>query len=131
MEVPPDITEVAAQAANQNITHFPWITWVWVVILSSWGGVAGYIKKVRTGRTPRFSLMELVGEIVTSSFAGVITFLLARAYHMDELLTAALVGLSGHMGSRVVYLIEGFLQKRFGLKVDVSINENPTRRDKP
>ena len=37
------------------------ITYAWVIILATWGGVAGYIRRLKCGQL--FSLTELVGEL--------------------------------------------------------------------
>lgn len=88
------------------------ITYVWVLALASWGGVVGYIRKVGAGEIHRYSFTEFVGEIVTSAFAGMLTFLLCEAAGMTPLLTAAFVGISGHMGSRAIYQLECWAKKR-------------------
>ena len=92
---------------------FSFATYAWVLLLSCWGGVAGYIRKIRMGLVPRFSLTELVGELFTSGFVGVITFYLCESSQIDPLISAALVGISGHMGSRAIFTIEKFLQNKF------------------
>lgn len=97
------------------------LTYVWVVVLSWWGGFASYIRKVRMGLTPRFSLVELIGELVISGFSGMITYFFAVAAEFDGYITAALVGMAGHMGSRIFYFAEMYIQKKFRLNVNVEI----------
>lgn len=87
------------------------ITYAWVIILATWGGVAGYIRRLKCGQL--FSLTELVGELCISGFAGVLTFFLCESAHIQPVLSAALVGISGHMGSRAIFLIEQFFTKKF------------------
>jgi hypothetical protein len=43
----------------------------------------------------------------------VITFYLCESSQIDPLISAALVGISGHMGSRAIFTIEKFLQNKF------------------
>jgi len=93
-----------------------WLTYAWVLVLSSWGGVVGYLRKVNSGQLDRFSLTHLAGEIMTSAFAGVITYWLATAADINDLVTAALVGVSGHMGTRAVCMIETYLQEKVAPK---------------
>ena len=93
-------------------------TMIWVLALSTWGGIAGYVRKIKQGKTKRFSLTELVGEIVISSFVGVITYFLCKSSGIDETITAAVVGVSSHMGSRAIYLIEILVRKKTGLDID-------------
>lgn len=95
------------------------LTYAWMVALSLWGGTASYVRKVRMGMTPRFSLTELVGELVISGFSGIVTFYLCQYAEFPMPLTAAMVGISGHMGSRVFYLLEQILQKRAGVRISL------------
>lgn len=60
--------------------------------------------------------MELVGEVLTSAFAGILTFWLCEASDINPLVTAALVGISGHMGSRAIYHMETWAEARFPRK---------------
>lgn len=96
---------------DKDPTSFTLLTYGWVWLLSCWGGVVTYIRKVRAGVIPRYSLMEFVGELCTSGFAGVLTFYLCQASSMSGTLTAVFVGISGHMGSRLLFLLENRLKK--------------------
>ena len=58
----------------------------------------------------KYSLVEFIGEVSTSAFAGVITFWLCEAGGINPLITAALVGVSGHMGSRAIFHLETWAQ---------------------
>lgn len=81
-------------------------TWLWVIILSAWGGIASYIRKVRCGIIARFSLVEIIGDIVISAFVGVVTFLLCDSAGIPQGLSAAIIGVSAHMGSRAIFAFE-------------------------
>jgi hypothetical protein len=80
------------------------------------GGVANYIRKVKAGKADKFSVMEVIGEIFTSGFTGLITFWFCEAAHIDPLLTAVFVGVAGHMGSRAIALFEELLKNKVGAK---------------
>lgn len=84
---------------------------MWVSILSLLGATTNYIRKIRAGKIERFSISELVGDIVISFFLGVITFLLCKGAGFDEYLTAGLVGLVSHMGTRGIVMLEDFIPK--------------------
>jgi hypothetical protein len=92
------------------------ITYVWVFGLSAWGGFVSFLRKMREGKARPFNVMELIGEIVTSAFAGMITFWLCEAANINPLLTAAFVGISGHMGSRAIAMIEHYYTKKFDVE---------------
>lgn len=83
----------------------------WMIGLSFWGGIAGYLRKVKQGNQ-RFSFTELIGELFISGFVGVLTFLLCQSAQLNMLLTAAIVGISGHMGSRAILTIEKMLESK-------------------
>lgn len=92
------------------------ITYLWVIGLSAWGGAVSFIRKVQNGEARALNIAELIGEIFTSAFAGVITFWLCEAAQINQLVTAALVGISGHMGSRAIYHLESWAEERFTKK---------------
>lgn len=97
---------------EKDPTTYGLLTYIWVVLLSTWGGLVNWLRKYKSGTMPTFNLMELIGEIATSAFAGLLTFWLCEAALFEPLITAALVGVSGHMGSRAIYLLETMLHTK-------------------
>jgi NhaP-type Na+/H+ and K+/H+ antiporter len=97
---------------ERDPSTFDLITYAWVIFLSGLGGLVAFLRKIKEGHARAFNLLEFVGEIVTSAFTGIITFYLCESAHVDRLLTAALIGVSGHMGSRALFLIENYLSKK-------------------
>lgn len=93
--------------------NYSLLTYAWVVVLSMWGGVVSYLRKVKDGVLHKFSIVELIGELFTAGFIGIITFWLCEWSDMSPLLSAALIAISGHMGSRAIFQVEGFLKSRF------------------
>jgi len=89
-------------------------TYLWVFFVSMLGGFVSFMKKVKDGAARAFNFSEFIGEIVTSAFAGILTFWLCEAANFSPLITAALVGVSGHMGSRAIFMLE----KKFESKID-------------
>ncbi|MGR8932654.1 MAG: phage holin family protein [Gammaproteobacteria bacterium] len=77
-----------------------------VCAISVWGGIASYIRKLRSGLFVRFTLAELIGEITISGFVGFVTFFVCRSYGVSVELTAAMCGICAHMGSRSVFTME-------------------------
>ena len=53
---------------------YSFITYGWVFALAILGGVVSFMRKLQEGHTRVFNLVEFIGEIVTSAFAGVLTF---------------------------------------------------------
>lgn len=89
------------------------ITYLWVGLLAAWGGLVSFMRKRRQGEARPWNIMELVGELFTSAFVGVITFWLCEAADIHPLVTAALVGICGHMGSRALFHLEKWAEARF------------------
>lgn len=101
---------------EKDPTSYQLLTYLWVFALAAWGGVANYIRKVKAGTAEKFSIMELIGEIVISAFTGVLTFWLCELAGFPGLLTAAFVGVSGHMGSRAIGLFEDSFKRKMGIR---------------
>ena len=78
-----------------------------------WGGLANYMGKVKDGIIHRLSILEFVGDLFIAGFIGVITFWLCEWSDIAPLLSAAMIGVSGHMGSRAIFHLEAFLKAKF------------------
>jgi len=89
------------------------LTYLWVFGLSALGGFVSFMRKVREGNARAWNFVEFFGEIFTSAFAGVLTFFLCEWSGFHQLATAAFVGISGHMGSRALFHLEGFFETKF------------------
>ena len=59
------------------------------------GGVVSFLQKVKSGNARPMNLTELVGEMVTSAFVGIITYWICKSYGVNEYLTASGVAISG------------------------------------
>lgn len=98
--------ESAAANLGSALSGYGAATWAWVSALSLCGGIANFFRKLRAGDARPFNFAELLGELFISAFAGIATFLLCEAWGCDPILAAALIAISGHMGSRAVFLLE-------------------------
>ncbi len=93
------------------------LTYAWVFGLAMLGGAASFVRRVRSGQAKYSNIIELIGELVVSAFAGLVTFFLCRSANFDEMLTAAFIAISGHMGTRIIFMFEAYLVKKIGLNV--------------
>jgi hypothetical protein len=88
------------------------------------GGLVGWIRKVNAGELPPWSLAQLIGEMVISAFAGLLTFWGCTAVDMPLAVIAPLAGMAGLAGSKGLVLAERYAQKfaerRLGLDKDSS-----------
>lgn len=112
-------TDALAQSAASTGSRGPFdvallATYAWVFAVSAIGGLAAWAKKVRAGQARAFNVAELLGELFISAFAGVVTFWFCRWAQLNEWVTAAFIGIAGHMGSRAIFLGEQALERFFG-----------------
>lgn len=115
---------------------FNWSVPIYVFLLSCWAATANTVRRIRKKEIPHFSIREWVGDIVISSFIGVLTFHLCRYTGVDDMLMAVYVGAASHMGTRalslferifsawIVFVIEWFIKKFFP---DFTIKDMPTQ----
>lgn len=101
---------------ERDPTSFSVLTYAWVVGLSVMGGIVSFAGKCKAGVARPLNLMEFVGELVTSAFAGMVTFYLTQASAMDPLYGAVCVAISGHMGSRLLFQLEKWATSKLTLK---------------
>lgn len=101
---------------EKDPSNYPLLTYSWVFGLSMMGGVVSFMRKLKAGNARAFNIVEFIGEIVTSGFVGILTFYLCEASGFSQVLTAAFVGISGHMGSRAIFMFEKKLEKYFDSK---------------
>lgn len=99
---------------------YAWFTYLWVFGLSGLGGFVAFLRKVKAGHARAWNFAEFCGEVATSAFAGLLTFFLCENSHISPLMTAALVGISGHMGSRALFQLERFFTNKFSVQTNES-----------
>lgn len=79
------------------------------------GGLVSWLTKVRRGDASPWGVMQLVGELCTSAFAGLLAFWLCEWSGAPPLLSATMTGIAGHMGTRAIAAFEEAAQKRWGV----------------
>lgn len=99
---------------EKDPSSYSLVTYAWVLLLATWGGAVGFYRKYKMGHVRAFNVAEFLGEIFTSAFAGILTFWLCEAAEITPLVTAAMVGICGHMGSRAIFQIETWLMEKWG-----------------
>ncbi len=93
-------------------TTYSWVTYAWVLGLSCVAGLSSFLGKVKRGEARATNIVEFIGEIVTAALVGLVTFWLCESANFSHLITAALVAITGHMGTRAMYIAEKTLEKR-------------------
>ena len=105
----PPIEEDLINSVQAGPESYDWVTYAWVILVSFWGGIARYMKRVSMGLAVKFSWPEFIADITTSGFVGLITFMICEWRGFDKMLSGAIIGISAHMGSRALFLIERLL----------------------
>ena len=103
-----------------NAAHFlewlrqftPYFT---TIFLSIWGGVVNHIQTIRNGKK-KFQWRELAFDLITSTFAGLLTFYFCRSAEIGETMSAILIAVSGHMGTRAIAGFETLYRRVIGIK---------------
>ena len=107
---------------HKDPQNYSFITYLWVIGMAMLGGVAHNVKKLKNGTLKRFSFSELIGDLIISGFLGIVTFFLCEYAGLDRMLSAALVGMSAHQGTRGIYFIEELIARK--LKLDTKESKN-------
>lgn len=89
------------------------LTWAVMIAISLLGGAVSFARKMKEGHARAFNFTELIGELATSAFAGIIAFNLCQWREFDIRLTIALVGICSHMGTKAIMKAETYLSLRF------------------
>jgi hypothetical protein len=108
----------AQTAALKDPFSYGWQVYAWVMAWAGAGGFVSFYQKMKRGDVRAFNIVELVGELVTSAFVGILTFWICEAYQVPQLLEAVAISVSGHMGTRVIFMIEQWATKKFGVDSD-------------
>lgn len=77
------------------------------------GGAVAWFTRVRRGDASGWDLRVMLGELCTSAFAGLLCFWACELAGAPQLMTAVLVGISGHMGTRAITVLEHWAAARF------------------
>lgn len=114
------IASAAAQNAGalKDPFSYGWTVYAWVIIWASAGGLVSFYQKMKRGDVRAFNVVELVGELGTSAFVGVLTFWVCEANNVLPLVAAPIISISGHMGTRLIFMGEKYLAKKYGLDED-------------
>lgn len=90
------------------------------------GGLVRWYLAIKKGETTVYNLSALIGELAVSAFVGLLTFWICESLNVNPLLTAAAVGMSGHMGAKGLVWMERagkrFAETKLGVILDETGN---------
>lgn len=93
-----------------------WLPWLFIVGLGAWGGAVIYLRRLRHQQDYSSPLLELIGDLASSSFVAMIIGILMRHFDIDWSICLAGAGISGHLGARTLFVGERLILQRIGLK---------------
>jgi len=99
-------------SAPKDPLNYPLKQYIFILAISLLGGLVGWYGKVRRGQLQAANLMALIGELCTSALSGLLAFYLCEYLNFVPVLTAAIVGVAGHMGTRAITWAEETLKRR-------------------
>lgn len=115
MQMDPEFYSVKTGNMVKDPTTYSVLTYLWVSVLSAWGGVIRYLNSIKGKHIPfRKILFDLFLSCSTSIFVGIITFYLCEASNFEPLWTAVCVAVTGHMGAESLNLVRSIVRRRIG-----------------
>jgi hypothetical protein len=87
-------------------------TWLLALGMAFGGGAVNWYAKVKQGHTRAFNVVELVGEIFTSGFVGIVVFMALASLDQPSGICAAAAGVGGHMATRLLFAFERAIESR-------------------
>jgi CHASE2 domain-containing sensor protein len=120
-----------AQAAEKHPLDYSLREYGFLLAVALLGGLVSWAQRVRAGAVQAWNIMGLIGELATSAFAGLLVFWLCAYYDVPPPLTAALVGIAGHMGVRAIVMLEHLAERKLGVRIDVMTPIDQQPKDKP
>lgn len=128
------VTGIGAAAQTAKITDpldVPVRHYGFLLAFALVGGFASWYRKVKAGEVKPGQLGHLIGELAISAFAGMVAFMLCMWADLPMPLTAALVGMSGHMGARALDWIEKQIVRRAGAALSATAPVERANNDGP
>jgi hypothetical protein len=108
---------------DKDPTTWQLTEWLFVLLMPCAGGVVNWYAKVKAGNARVFNIVELVGELFTSGFVGLGVFMLLKSYDQPVGVCAALSGISGHMATRLLFVLENYVESRVIAATKAAVKE--------
>jgi hypothetical protein len=107
---------------NKSPDDYSLLMYAFVMSLASFGAFVNNIN--RHYRCLKCAITSMIVDCITSTFIGLIVFWLCEEIGFSPLRTAVLVALSGHAGTRVIFLLQNYFLKRISVANAAIKNEN-------
>lgn len=85
--------------------------------LSCLGGTVKHMSDLKVNKLP-FNWRNFLTDLLAASFAGLLTHFLCEAAKLDGSISAVLIAISGHMGTKAIVSLENVWRRVFNLPAD-------------
>ena len=92
---------------------YPNMSNMWIIFLSMWGGLVCGLRSKSYNKFKIYTIFSIARDLITSTFTGMLAFLLCEESKIPEIWTAAIVAMSGYMGTQALDKIVKIIQARF------------------
>ena len=83
--------------------------------LGALGGLVARLQKLAGVTNPpplKVVAVRILADMITSGFCGLLAFWVCEHIEIKPLVTVVVIGISGHMGSRILFLVEKILSNK-------------------
>lgn len=106
---------------EKDPTTWGLLTWILALAMSVSGGVISWWAKIKAGHAKLFNFAEMIGEIFTSGFVGLVVFMALVALEQPTGLAAAASGISGHMATRLLFAFERAVERKINSIGEINV----------
>lgn len=100
--------------------NYSMFTYGWIILLSIFGATAHFLDVNRHSLSYE-KLKDLAIDVTIAPFTGIVTFYICEAFGLQMVMTAGIIGLVSHMGSRALCIIRRAALQRI---LNSQLNEN-------
>lgn len=117
----------AVEVVAKDPTGYSWLTYLWVCLISGWGGLVQFLNSMRERKeTISAAVVTLAIGLITSVFVGVLTFYACEIAAFDKLSTAICVAITGNLGAEAVKMFQKGVISRLKLVFGLNPGEGQT-----
>jgi len=86
------------------------------LFLSFVGSIVNFLRRDFKNKSVSYKIIIFIVDAISSMSIGIMTFMIAQGYGLNELLSCGLASFFGHQGTRAVYLMEIIIAEKLGSK---------------
>ena len=92
----------------------PVITYIWSFVIAVWGGLVRYLLSRQDQQWKGFRWVDLLVQVITSGFAGILALLLIKWAGINETIGAVVIAIAGHAGGETIRYIRSLVERWYG-----------------